>query len=82
MSYYSNPQLNRQINSVESLVATNPSAGSALYQTMQDEILKQAPIDFLYNTNYQYAMTSNFSGFQVNPAYPNVIFVYDLHPKS
>ena len=82
LSYYSNPLLNRQINSVESLVATNPPAGSALYQTMQDEILKQAPIVFLYNTNYQYAMTSSFSGFQVNPAYPNVIFVYDLHPDS
>ncbi len=37
---------------------------------------------FLYNANYQYAMTTNFSGFEVNPAYPNVIFVYDLQPKS
>ena len=40
LSYYSNPLLNKQINSVESLVATNPPAGSALYQTMQDEILQ------------------------------------------
>jgi len=82
LSYYSDPTLNSQINSVESLVATNPSAGSALYRTMQVEILQQAPIVFLYNTNYQYAMTNTFSGFQVNPAYPNVIFVYDLHPSS
>lgn len=82
LSYYSNPQLNTQINSVESLVATNPSAGSALYRTMQVEILQQAPIVFLYNTNYQYAMTANFSGLQVNPAYPNVVFAYDLHPTS
>ena len=47
---------------------------------MQVEILKQAPIVFLYNTNYQYAMTKRFSGFQVNPAYPNVIFAYNLKP--
>jgi peptide/nickel transport system substrate-binding protein len=80
LSYYSNPALDKQINTVESLVATNPSAGSALYRTMQVEILKQAPIVFLYNTNYQYAMTTAFSGFQVNPAYPNVIFVYNLKP--
>jgi peptide/nickel transport system substrate-binding protein len=80
LSYYSNPALDKQINSVESLVATNPSAGSALYRTMQVEILKQAPIVFLYNTDYQYAMTNTFTGFQVNPAYPNVIFVYDLKP--
>jgi peptide/nickel transport system substrate-binding protein len=82
LSYYSNPQLNKQIGGVESLVATNRPAGSALYRTMQVEILKQAPIVFLYNANYQYAMQNNFTGFQVNPAYPNVVFVYDLHPKS
>jgi peptide/nickel transport system substrate-binding protein len=70
----------KQINRVESLVATNPTAGSALYKTMQVEVLKQAPIVFLYNTNYQYAMSNAFSGFQVNPAYPNVIFVYNLKP--
>jgi peptide/nickel transport system substrate-binding protein len=80
LSYYSNPTLDKQINHVESLVATNPSAGRSLYRTMQVEILKQAPIVFLYNANYQYAMTNNFSGFQVNPAYPNVIFVYNLKP--
>ena len=82
LSYYSDGPLNQQIGRVESLVATNRSAGSALYRDMQVEILKQAPIVFLYNTNYQYAMTRNFSGFQVNPGYPNVIFVYDLHPAS
>jgi peptide/nickel transport system substrate-binding protein len=82
LSYYSNPTLNSQINTVESLVATNRAAGAALYKKMQDEILQQAPIVFMYNTNYQYAMTSNFSGLQVNPAYPNVIFAYDLTPKA
>ncbi|HUZ53852.1 MAG TPA: ABC transporter substrate-binding protein [Streptosporangiaceae bacterium] len=80
LSYYSNHALDQQISKVESLVATNPSAGSQLYRTMQVEILKQAPIVFLYNSNYQYAMTKTFSGFQVNPAYPNVIFVYNLKP--
>jgi len=80
LSYYSNPVLDRQISNVESLVATNPAAGSRLYRTMQVEILQQAPIAFLYTVNYQYAMTTTFSGFQVNPAYANVVFVYNLRP--
>ena len=80
LSYYSNPVLDRQISTVESLVAVNPAAGSRLYRTMQVEILKQAPIAFLYTVNYQYAMTTTFSGFQVNPAYANVVFVYNLRP--
>jgi peptide/nickel transport system substrate-binding protein len=65
---------------VETLIATNRAAGIALYRQMQVEILHSAPIVFLYNTNYQYAMTNTFSGFGVNPSYPNVIFVYNLRP--
>jgi peptide/nickel transport system substrate-binding protein len=80
LSYYSNPGLDKQINKVESLVATNRSAGQQLYRSMQVTILHQAPIAFLYNDNYQYAMSAGFSGFQVNQAYPNVVFAYDLKP--
>ena len=80
LSYYSNPGLDKQINKVESLVATSRSAGQQLYRSMQVTILHQAPIAFLYNDNYQYAMSAGFSGFQVNQAYPNVVFAYDLKP--
>ncbi|HUY49866.1 MAG TPA: ABC transporter substrate-binding protein [Streptosporangiaceae bacterium] len=82
LSYYSNPALDKQINQVESLVATNRTAGENLYRTMQVEVLGQAPIAFLYNVNYQYAMLTSFSGFQVNPAYPNVVFAYNLKPAG
>ena len=80
LSYYSNPSLDKQINSVEPLVATDKSAAAQVYKNMQVTILHQAPIVFLYNDNYQYAMLSGISGFQVNPAYPNVVFVYNLKP--
>jgi peptide/nickel transport system substrate-binding protein len=82
LSYFSSNTLDKQINQVESLVATSPSAGAQLYRTMQTETLDQAPIAYLYNQNYQYAMTSNFTGLQVNPAYPNVVFAYNLRPTS
>ena len=49
---------------------------------MQVQILGSAPILFLYNDNYQYAMLNNFSGLQVDPAYPNVVFAYDLRPAG
>jgi peptide/nickel transport system substrate-binding protein len=80
LSYYSNPSLDRMINQVEPLVATDKPAAEQLYRNMQVTILQQAPIVFLYNANYQYAMLSGISGFQVNPAYPNVVFVHDLRP--
>ena len=80
LSYYSNPALDTMINQVEPLVATNKPAAEALYRNMQVTVLQQAPMVSLYNVNYQYAMLSGISGFQVNPAYPNVVFVYDLKP--
>jgi peptide/nickel transport system substrate-binding protein len=80
LSYYSNPALDRMINQVEPLVATDKSAADQLYRSMQVTILQQAPMVSLYNVNYQYAMLSGISGFQVNPAYPNVVFAYDLKP--
>ena len=80
LSYYSNPGLDKQINRVETLVATNRTAGQELYKSMQETILKQAPLTVLYNDTYQYAMSSGFTGFTSNPAYPNVVFAYDLKP--
>ncbi len=82
LSYYSNPTLDKQINNVESLVATNPTAGAQLYRTMQVELLQQAPLQALYNVNYQYAMRASATGFSVNPAYPGVVFVYNLKPTG
>jgi peptide/nickel transport system substrate-binding protein len=80
LSYYSNPAMDRMINQVEPLVATSTSAASQLYRNMQVTVMQQAPIVSVYNVNYQYAMLSGISGFRVDPAYPNVVFVHDLKP--
>jgi peptide/nickel transport system substrate-binding protein len=82
LSYYSNLGLDKQINRVETLVATNRTAGQALYKSMQETILQQAPLTVLYNDTYQYAMSSGFTGFTPNPAYPNVVFVHNLTPTG
>jgi peptide/nickel transport system substrate-binding protein len=82
LSYYSNKTLDSQINRVESVLATNKAAGAQLYRTMQVETLQQAPLTALYNVNYQYAMRTSFTGFQVNPAYANVVYTYNLRPTG
>jgi peptide/nickel transport system substrate-binding protein len=82
LSYYSNSTLDKQINSVESLLATNRTAGEQMYHTMQVEVLQQAPLDVLYTMNYQYAMRTSFTGFQPDPAYANVVFIYNLRPTG
>jgi len=82
LSYYSNPTLDKQINQVDRLAATNPAAGAQLYRQMQVEVLQQAPLQALYSVNYQYAMRTSATGFKVNPAYPGVVFVYNLKPAG
>jgi peptide/nickel transport system substrate-binding protein len=82
LSYYSNSALDKQINHVESLLATDRTAGEQLYRTMQSEVLQQAPLDVLYTMDYQYAMRASFTGFQPDPAYANVVFVYSLKPTG
>jgi peptide/nickel transport system substrate-binding protein len=80
LSYYSNKSMDNMINQVEPLVATDKNAAAQLYKNMQVTIMQQAPLVSLYNNNYQYAMLSRISGFRVDPAYPNVVFVYNLKP--
>ena len=80
LSYYSNKSLDNMINQVEPLIATNKNAAAQLYKNMQVTIFQQAPVVSLYNDNYQYAMLSGISGFRVDPAYPNVVFMHDLKP--
>jgi peptide/nickel transport system substrate-binding protein len=82
LSYYSNPTLDKQINQVDRLSATNPAAGAQLYKKMQVEVLQQAPLQAVYNVNYQYAMRTSATGFKVNAAYPGVVFVYNLKPTG
>ena len=80
LSYYSNKSMDNMINQVEPLIATDKNAAAQLYKNMQVTIMQQAPLVSLYNDNYQYAMLSGISGFRVDPAYPNVVFVHDLKP--
>lgn len=80
LSYYSNPRVDRMMSHVEQLEATDPASALNLYRRMQVIILRDAPVLFLWNANYQYAVTRTFSGLRVNPAYPNVVFAYNLKP--
>ena len=80
LCYYSNPSLDAMMAKAEREAATNRAAAVALYKQMQVTLLHDAPTLFLYNSNYQYALLKTVGNLQVNPAYPNVVFVYNLKP--
>jgi peptide/nickel transport system substrate-binding protein len=82
LSYYSDPQLDKMIDSVESLAATDRDRAITTYRTMQENLLRSMPAISLYTQVYQKAMQSSVGGFVDNPAYPNVVFGYDLQPTG
>lgn len=82
LSYYCNPQLDRLIDDVPVATATDRERAIQMYRQMQEILLQDGPALYLYNQNYQYAMLAGIEGFEVNPAYPNVVFVYGLTPSG
>jgi peptide/nickel transport system substrate-binding protein len=80
LAYFSDPQLDEMMQGVEKLAATNRAQAVALYRQMQMIVLEQAPVLLLYNMNGQYAALKSVGNLEINPAYANVVFVYDLKP--
>jgi peptide/nickel transport system substrate-binding protein len=80
LSYYSNPLLDKEINSVDPLLATDPSAGVQALYGIQNTIYQTVPSLTLYNYLNQRVLLAGVKGYYDNPSYPNVVFVYDLTP--
>lgn len=82
LSYYCNGSLDKQIDTVGTFAAIDRDRAIEMYRDMQTTLLEDAPALTLYNQNYQHAMLSSVGGFEENPAYPNVAFVYELQPQG
>jgi peptide/nickel transport system substrate-binding protein len=79
LAYYDNPTVDKQIDQVEPLSATNRSKAISLYSTIETTLLQQSPALYLGTQTYQRAYQKSVGGYVDNPAYPNVVFVYSLH---
>ncbi|HEY0415834.1 MAG TPA: ABC transporter substrate-binding protein [Gaiellaceae bacterium] len=82
LAYYSNAALDKQIDAAEPLAATNRPKAVDLYKKMQTTLMHDAAVVPLYVQVYQRAYMSSLKGFADNPAYPNVVFVYDTKASA
>lgn len=82
LSYYTNPQVDKMIDKAPSLSATNRQAADELYVNLQKKLMQDVPSIPLYDQAYQRTMLKSVGGFVENPAYPNVVFAYNLHPQK
>jgi peptide/nickel transport system substrate-binding protein len=81
LAYFDDPTVNGEIDRVEKLSATSRPAAAALYQRIEGQLISTAPALLLGTQVYQRAYQSSVGGYVDNPAYPNVVFAYDLTPR-
>jgi peptide/nickel transport system substrate-binding protein len=82
LSYYSNPTLDKQMEEAEKLAGTDRSKATQMFVGMQGTLYDEAPSISAYTQVYQRSMLKSVGGYVDNPAYPNVVFVYDLTPGA
>ncbi|MEQ4717805.1 ABC transporter substrate-binding protein [Nonomuraea sp. B19D2] len=83
LSYLKDPAIDTEIDSLPQLTATDQLKADQAYQDLQKKIIQeQAAVAVPYVQTYQRALTADVAGYVDNPAYPNVVFFYDLKRAS
>ncbi|SEL87942.1 ABC transporter substrate-binding protein [Streptacidiphilus jiangxiensis] len=82
LSYLDDPVVDKEIDAIPQLTATDPAAERANYALLQRQLLEQdAAAAPLFVNTYQRVYASGITGYRDNPAYPDVVFVHDLEPS-
>lgn len=78
LSYFSDPELDAAIEMLPGLTATDPDAASAAYAALQKTILTDNALGAIaYVQTAQRVLSDRVVGFIDDPAYANVVRVYD-----
>ncbi len=79
LGYYSNPDFDTLIDEADALSGTDKGAATALFQQAQEILNEDAAATFMIETPDVHVIRSDISGYKNNPAYPHVVFWYDLN---
>jgi len=82
LAYYSNSDLDAAIDEASTVTAIDRAQAEQMYGDMQEVVLEDMPAVPLYTQVYQRAMLDEVTGYVDNPAYPNVVFAYELTPAA
>jgi peptide/nickel transport system substrate-binding protein len=78
LSYYCNPNFDELIDQGNELTATDREQATQLFQDAQKILVEDCPAVWVMDMLESFAMSADIDGFVNNPAYPGVVFVYDL----
>jgi len=79
LSYLRNAEIDAMIDALPGLAATDRLKADAFYLDLQRKILRDEAAGMVpYIRTHHRALAAKVAGYVDNPAYPNVVFVYDL----
>jgi peptide/nickel transport system substrate-binding protein len=77
-SYYCNPDFDQMIDEADMLTGTDRGAAEEKFQEAQNILVDESPAVWVMDILDSVAISKDIEGFVDNPAYPQVVFVYDL----
>ena len=78
LAYYDNSTVTGAIDKVEAVSATNRPKAISMYEQIERQLVNDRPALFLGTQVYQRSYSTTVGNYVDNPAYPNVVFVYNL----
>ncbi|RJQ11894.1 MAG: ABC transporter substrate-binding protein [Bacillota bacterium] len=82
LCYYSDPQVDEWIIEAWETAGRDREAATAIYRQIQEKLIEDSPAIFLYDMQNVRVMNSSIRNFTDNPAYPYVLFIYDLYREE
>jgi peptide/nickel transport system substrate-binding protein len=83
LTYLNDPTTDRLLDSLPELTVTDrPTAQQAFVRATRRVLDQQAAAALPWVVNYRRAYLGSVQGYVDNPAYPDVVFVYDLRPSG
>jgi len=79
LAYYQNSSYDKMIREAYETTGSNPEKSLDLYVKAQNLIQKDVPVAWVVDITTNWPMNKKLQGFVMNPAYPNVPFLYDMY---
>lgn len=78
LGYYRNPEFDELIDTANELSGSNRAKATEMFIQAQKILVEDAAALFFYDVANTHLARSDIKGFVDNPAYPHVVFVYQL----
>ncbi|MCK5311297.1 MAG: ABC transporter substrate-binding protein [Desulfobacteraceae bacterium] len=79
LAYYKNAAYDKMIREAYEITGSNPKKSLKLYVKAQNMIQKDVPVAWVVDIVGNWPMNKKLKGFVMNPAYPNVPFLYEMY---